>query len=446
MFDVAFISSGPASFSGAVKLKELNSSLSIAIFEKGENRKFGDKNVTSGIGGAGAFSDGKLNLTSLVGGQLGELLGRKEFERIMEYVKNMYLKFGAEDDVKNVKEKDVNLLKQRASDKGLTLVSYPLLHFGTDNAFYIVKNIFSFLESQEVEIYKNTPVVDVIPKDDYWQIQTDEKTYLAKNIVIAVGREGEDWWVELDKRLGLRVYRNPIDKGFRVEVANEVLQEWTDVVPDFKLRFMSSQREMVRTFCCCPAGFVTMEEYRGGLLTTNGHSYKKRQSPNTNFAILSTTHFKSSFNDPVGYGRKISGIANDLAGGNSVLVQTLFDIKRNHRSYQEDIRSAGIEPTLKKARAGNLGRVMPYTDMINIKEMWAHLVELVPALEKNNGNDTLWYGIEIKFYSAATKLTKDFESERPGLYLAGDITSITRGLMQSSMTGVMVAEAIAKRI
>ena len=451
-FDVIFIGSGPTAMFAALELVKLRPEMKIAIFEKGKLRELDDENKTSGWGGAGTFSDGKLNLTHKVGGLLHEFVGKDEFYRILNYVRSLYIDFGAQDELHNPDPVVVEGLARRASDAGFTLTAFPIHHLGTDRVFAIARNIYGNLAERGVQIFTDSPVSAITRASrGYYSVKAAGRSYSARKVVVAMGREGEDLWVEFANKLGIALTSNFVDIGFRIEVANDVLKEWVDALYEAKLTYRTSFDENVRTFCMCPSGEVVAEEYRGGIITTNGHSYEdpERHSVNTNFALLHTTHFTKPFKDSVGYGRKIAGLVNDLAGGEKVIIQRLMDLRGSHprRSTWERIREAGIKPTIKEqyVEPGDLRKAIPAASMENLKEGLEALIRLIPALGRNNGNDTLLIGAEVKFYSARTNLTRELETEYAGLFVGGDVSGWIRGLAQASMSGVIIARAIAAR-
>lgn len=452
-FDMICVGSGPAAMFATLELKKLKPRARIAIFEKGKLRELDDENKTSGWGGAGTFSDGKLNFTHKVGGSLDKFIGLEQFEELMNYTRSIYIDFGAKDEIHRPDPGTVDRLARRASDAGFSLTSFSIHHLGTDRVWHIARNIYQHLTNSGVQIFIRSPVSDVVRlSDGRWRISANGKEYVAKNVVIAMGREGEDLWVKFAEKLGLELEQNVVDIGFRVEVADDVMEEWARALYEAKLTYRTSFDENVRTFCMCPSGYVVAERYRGGILTTNGHSYDdpNRQSGNTNFALLHTIHFTHPFKDSVGYGRKIAGLVNDLAGGKKVIIQRLLDLHGAHprRSTWERIRDAGIRPTIeeKYVEPGDLRKAIPAASMENLKEGLDALIRLIPAMGRNSGNDTLLVGAEVKFYSARTQLSRDMETKYPGLFVGGDVSGWIRGLMQSSMSGVIIARAIAGRM
>lgn len=453
IYDVVIIGSGPAGMFTALELVKLNPRLKMAICEKGPIRpaqKPEDRKIlTQGWGGAGAFSDGKLGLTGYTGGQLQTILGVNQFKELMNYVDAVYREFGGEKKLvdPNLSEIQpfVRRLQREAFDlAGLDVVPVPIRHFGTDGAYTIVENIRKHLESKGVDIFVRTPIKEIHPRKNDFELRGFEgKSFESRKVVVAPGRSGSEWFLREIRRLNIPFKIGSVDVGLRIEVRAESLKKLTDVFHEFKIYYRTKKRnDRVRTFCVCPYGFVTVEDYHG-LTVVNGHSYEGRKSENTNFAILVTQDFTEPFNDPIAYGQSIAASVNQLAGG-GVLVQRLVDFKNGRRSKEKHIPGWLVQPTLKEAVPGNIG--------LSGMPMW-HLeavIEMIEALDlvlKNMGigginSHSLLYAPEIKFYSVQIETNKAFETSIPGFYVAGDGSGYTRGLMQASMMGVIVARNI----
>lgn len=460
-YDVIIIGSGPAGMFTALELAAGKSRLKVLILEKGPNRpplKPEDRRVlTSGWGGAGTFSDGKLDLSHKVGGQLVDFIEAEAFRELMGYIDSLYIKFGGSkhliDPTVARHQKFVEELKERAKKVRLEIVEYPVRHLGTENAYLVSENIRSYLQSRGIEILTDTKVKEINPqKNHLFSVETEstnsgeECRFMAKNVIVAPGRAGmEEWFMSEVKRLKIPFKIGGVDVGVRVEVPEEAFKEITDVLHDPKIYYHSPKyKNRARTFCVCPQGFVVMEEHYG-LTLANGHSYRKRRSGNTNFAILITEYFTQPFNDPIAYGRYYAGIANLMAGG-KILVQKLGDIWLGHRSDLEDVPNWKVKPTLKEAVPGDLARVVPHRYLELIKEKLQAMDEIAPGI---NSAHTLLYFPEFKFYSVqvVSDSKKGFEVKKyPGLRVIGDGGGRTRGLVQSSMEGVIAARAILKDI
>jgi len=449
IYDALIVGTGPAGMFAALELIKLKPELKILMSEKGSKRDFirDRANRTSGFGGAGAFSDGKLTLSSKVGGQLLDILGEEKFNELMNYVDSRYVEFGGNNPVEFPQNsKKIKVLKERALKAGLETVVYPVRHFGTDKAFNIIESIWNYLKEKKVEILVNCPVESVQRNQGKLSvILNNGEEILAQNIILAPGREGEDWLLGQARALNLKVVPGIVDLGVRVEKRAEFLKHLTDSdylgLHDLKFIYYTKSDNKVRTFCTCPYGFVTTETY-GNVVTVNGESYTNKKSENTNFAILVSSEFTEPFKDATGYGKYIARLANLLAGEGKVIVQRLGDLKDGKRSYPEGLAKNIVKPTLQETTPGNLGRVLPATILNSILEMLKKLEVVIPKI---NDKDTLIYGVEVKFYSSQVGINKNFQTLISGLYIGGDGSGRTRGLLQSSMTGVIIARDIIEK-
>jgi len=449
-YDVIIVGSGPAGMFSALELVKLCPALKVAVFEKGMIRKPGRANsVTSGWGGAGAFSDGKLTLSPAVGGQLEDFISEDQFSELMNYTESLYLGFGGDRDrIFGGSSPESEELRRKALAANLDLVMYKIRHLGTDKTYQIVENIRNHLQADNVDIYINAEVETVEKDDDHFVVSVSMsdadgaktvRVFESDKVIISPGREGAEWFVGEAKRLGLKMRNRGVDVGLRVEVRTETLKHITELLYELKAIYYSKTfDDKVRTFCMCPYGFVAIENYRG-LITVNGHSYTNRKSGNTNFALLVTETFTEPFDDPLKYGQSVSRLANLLGG--TVLVQRLGDLRAGRRSTPARIQRGIVTPTLKQATPGDLSLVIPYRQMVDILEMLDAMESIVPGIASKH---TLLYGVEIKFYSSHVEMREGFETAIDGMYAIGDGAGITRGLMQASMCGVIAARHIAK--
>lgn len=451
IFDVAIVGSGPAGMFCALEIAEKTGSkggAGVVLLEKGQIRSFGNtSSSTCGFGGAGAFSDGKLNLTSKSGGQLADFLGKDEFRILTDYIDRRYVGFRQGDSSlygENIHtDERIAAISRKAQAVGLKLIPFTVRHFGTDGAYHVVENMRLYLLDLGVEIKTEWEVNEVEKNGKGFLLSGPKGKIFAKFVVLAPGRYGAEWFVSQAKKLGLVLRNNGIDIGVRVEVPYEILQGLTSVLYDVKFFFRSlTFDDRLRTFCMCPRGFVALENYHD-LTTVNGHSYKDQKSDNTNFAILVTFYFTDPFHDPLRYGRNISELANLL--GSPVVVQRLGDLRGGRRStpkrlfYSRDF----VEPTLKEATPGDLSLILPYRILKDILEMLEALDTVAPGI---NSMHTLLYGVEVKFYSQQPETRLNFETQIDNLFCAGDGCGFTRGLMQASMQGVVVGREIARRL
>ena len=457
-YDVIIVGSGPAGIFTALELTQIPG-LNVLILEKGRDLNLrkcpiigrelscppcSPCGLVSGWGGAGAFSDGKLTLSSQIGGQLATYLGPEKTDELIHHVDDIYLKFGASSDIYGIGP-DVERITRKAERAGLKLVQVPIRHMGTELCRDVLKDMRQFLNSR-IETRTETAAASIIFENGSVEgIQTDDGQCLnARFVVIAPGREGADWLLKEAAQLGLTLHSNPVDIGVRVELSSKVLEELTDLFYELKLEFISpTYRDRVRTFCMCPAGEVTMETTGGDgpVITVNGHSYSHRKTDNTNFALLVSAKFTPPFREPIGYGRYIARLANIVSGG--VILQRWGDLNAGHRSTPVSVEDGSIEPTLKSATAGDLGYVLPYRFLRDISEMIIAMDKLAPGVASP---DTLLYGAEVKFYSSRLELTENLETEIANLFAIGDGAGVSRGLIQAAASGVVAAREIVKRI
>ncbi len=454
-YDVIIIGTGPAGIFAALELVKKDN-LKVLMIEKGSDLEHracpmvessgpcmqcGLCSILCGWGGAGAYSDGKLTLTSDFGGRLKEYLTSEELLSSIEYVDSIYRSFGAGGDVHGENSEAVSQLKKKAAGYNLELIPARIRHIGTDLCREVLKNLKDEL-SGKVDFIFNHAVQQIMTNAGTVSgvITDDGNRYEAKYVVVAAGREGSAWLSQEAKRLNLSLQKNPVDIGVRVELKASIMKEITDIAYEGKFIYYSRRfRDRVRTFCMNPYGEV-VKEVSEGIGSVNGHSYKNQKTENTNFALLVSTDFTEPFNDPISYGKYIAGLANLL--GKGVIVQRLGDLKMGRRSTPERIAEGSVSPTLKDATPGDLSFVLPYRHLHNITEMLEALDNVAPGV---NSGDTLLYGVEVKFYSVKLKLTSSLETEVKNLYAIGDGVGVTRGLIQASISGVMAGREVLRK-
>jgi uncharacterized FAD-dependent dehydrogenase len=460
--DVIIIGAGPGGIFCAYELMEKRPDLKVLMIEKGrsiEKRNCPKRvtktcagckpcSITTGFAGAGAFSDGKLSLSPDVGGNLPEILGYDKATELIHESDEIYIKFGADKSVYGVdKEAEIREIRRKAINANLKLVECPIRHLGTEEGYKIYSKLQEHVLSKGVEILFNTMVTDIIVEDGVaLGIKTDKgEEYRAKEIVSAVGREGADWFKDKCEEIGIETKPGTVDVGVRVEVRDEVMQFLNENLYEAKLIYHTPTfDDKVRTFCTNPSGEVATEYYEGGLAVVNGHAYKGKEfkTNNTNFALLVSKNFTKPFKTPIEYGKKIAELSNMLCGG-KILVQTYGDFRRGRRTTEERLCRNNLIPTLKDAVPGDLSLVFPHRIMVDLDEMIQALDKVTPGIASD---ETLLYGVEVKFYSNKVIVNKDFETSIKGLRAIGDGAGVTRGLQQASANGLSVARSIIKTL
>ncbi|MDD2422499.1 MAG: FAD-dependent oxidoreductase [Heliobacteriaceae bacterium] len=397
-----------------------------------------------GWGGAGAFSDGKMTLSTEVGGHLAEYIGKEPLQALLDYVDGIYLRFGAPERVYGLdREVEIEEIRKKAVLADLKLVPAPIRHLGTGRCGQIMQKMREELAAAGVVVRTGTPVAELIVRDGgIAGVRTTAGEMIAgRFVVVCPGREGAEWLKEEAVRLGLTMAINPVDLGVRVELPAPVMAHLTDVVYESKFIYHSrSFDDRVRTFCMNPYGEVVMENNEG-LITVNGHTHAEKKTANTNFALLVSKNFTEPFKEPIAYGKYVARLANLLGGG--VIVQRLGDLIAGQRSTPDRIRKGLVTPTLPEATPGDLSLVLPYRFLKDVVEMLKAMDAIAPGVFSRN---TLLYGVEVKFYSSRLQLKPDMEAEIENLFAVGDGAGVTRGLMQASAAGVLAARTILGRV
>lgn len=404
--------------------------------------------ITAGFGGAGAYSDGKFNITTEFGGWLGEYIPNSELLSLIKYVDEINLKHGATTMLTDPTTREVALIEQKACGAGLKLLRSQVRHLGTEQNLEILKSIFEYLKTK-IDFEFKTEVSDILTKHEngkekvFGVVLSDGRTYHAPNVVIVPGRDGSSWLSDILKKRNIEMFTNQVDIGVRAETSDVIMQDINKYLYEGKFIYNTSVGTQVRTFCSNPSGHVVVENH-SGIMAANGHSFKDPAlgSENTNFALLVSHKFSSPFNKPNEYARAICKTANELSNG-GVIVQKFGDIIRGRRSTEKRIAEGFLEPTLKEGVPGDLGLVLPYNTMKSLIEMVYALDKVTPGFASEH---TLFYGVEAKFYSARPKLSQTLETEISGLYCGGDGAGITRGLAQAGACGVLIARDIVSNI
>ena len=450
-YDVIIVGAGPGGIFTAYELIKGNRGLKVAVFELGKplsERKCpidGKKvkscikcpvcNIMSGFGGAGAFSDGKYNITNQFGGTLYEYVGKQEAIELMRYVDGINLSHGGEGtklySTANTK------VKRTCLENGLHLLDAQVRHLGTDINYIVLGNIYDELKDK-VDFFFNTAVSGVDRAEGGYEVHAGDKSYTCRSCVVSVGRSGSKWMESVCEGLNIPTKSNRVDIGVRVELPAEVFSHLTDELYESKIVYRTEKFEdMVRTFCMNPRG-VVVNENTNGIVTVNGHSYEdpSKHTENTNFALLVSKHFSEPFKDSNGYGESIARLSNMLGGG--VIVQRFGDLVRGRRSTEQRIRESFVTPTL-AATPGDLSLVIPKRILDGIIEMIYALDKIAPGTAND---DTLLYGVEVKFYNMEVEIDRNLETKSKGMYVIGDCSGVTHSLSHASASGVYVARRI----
>jgi uncharacterized protein len=451
-YDVVIVGAGPAGIFAALELARAERGLRVLLLEKGhgiEKRRCPAKErgcvdckvcaIMTGWGGAGAFSDGKLTLTTEVGGWLGDYVGTPALAGLIDYADAVWVGFGATTEVHGPDTDTAARLVHEAALAGMQLLPMRLRHIGTDHLPDILQAMRLELDRLGVEIRTETEVGRILTAEGrVTGVELLDGARVDADMVIAApGREGADWLAAQAHELGLGLENNAVDIGVRVEVPAAVMEPLTDPLYEAKLLYHSKQfGDRVRTFCMNPYGEVTTESY-SGITTVNGHSNSDSRTANTNFAVLVSQTFTEPFDDPITYGESVARLANLL--GEGIIVQRFGDLKAGRRSTPSRMEQSILAPTLPTATPGDLAFVLPYRHLADILEFLEALDRLVPGVAAPS---TLLYGVEVKFYSSRVEVDRDLQTKIVGLYAVGDGAGITRGLVQSSASGVVAARGV----
>ncbi|MBQ4599188.1 MAG: FAD-dependent oxidoreductase [Clostridia bacterium] len=462
-YDVIIVGAGPAGIFTALEMLRNGSKSKILLIEKGkpvEKRHCPKAEVgkcvnckpscaiTTGFSGAGAFSDGKLSLSYEVGGDLPDLIGAEFAQELIDYTDKIYLAFGADPHVEGISDDDeIKEIRKNAIKANLKLVDCPIRHLGTEKAQKLYLDIQNWLLEHGVDMMFSTECENIIIEDDVCKgvvirEKGEQKEFRAPEIVIATGRRGADWLESICEKHGIAHRPGTVDIGVRVECRNEVMEKVNKVLYESKLiGYPKPWKNKVRTFCQNPGGFVAQENYDNDLAVVNGHSYKDMKSNNTNLAILVSHNFTEPFNQPIAYAQKVGELTNMLASGH-ILVQRYGDILDGKRTWAKELAFSNVKPTLKDAVPGDITAAMPYRAMTNIIEFIKMLDQVVPGFAST---ETLLYSPELKFYSNKVKMDENLDTNIKGLHCLGDSSGWTRGLMMSSVMGVLMGRKLLEK-
>ena len=451
-YDVIIIGAGPGGIFSAYELTKLAPQLKVAVFEGGNELKKrncpidGEKikscinckscSIMSGFGGAGAFSDGKYNITNDFGGTLFEYIGKKKALELMHYVDEINLRYGGEGT--KLYTTAGSKFKKLCMQNDLHLLEASVRHLGTDINYIVLENMYAELK-EKVTFYFNTPVEHIKRTENGYVIESGKGEFSCEKCIVSVGRSGSKWMGQVCNELKIPTKSNRVDIGVRVELPAEIFSHLTDELYESKIVYRTEQYgDLVRTFCMNPKGAVVSEN-TNGIVTVNGHSYEDpaKQTQNTNFALLVAKHFSEPFRDSNGYGESIARLSNMLGGG--IIVQRFGDLISGKRSTPSRIEESFTTPTL-NATPGDLSLVLPKRILDGIIEMIYALDKIAPGTANE---DTLLYGVEVKFYNMEVEVDENLQSRYEGLYVIGDGSGITHSLSHASASGVHVARTIA---
>lgn len=476
-YDIIVVGAGPSGAFLAYEMIQLDKTKKVLLIEQG--RKVEDRNcpiekvgkcvhckpmcnITCGFSGAGAFSDGKLSLYNkedddlYIGGSLHKYIGVEETKELIDYADSIYLKFGADIKLEGVDySEEVQKIAQKAKREDINLVNIPIRHLGTEKSHELYHRLETYLLENGVEIIFNTQVHDLVVEDNkikgvkireashaYDEEYNGDEIIEGENVVLAVGRKGANWLVNMCDKHNIRTKAGTVDIGIRYELPDSVMKDINKYM--YEGKFISRPgpfKDKVRTFCQNPSGFVSTEVYDNNIMLVNGHSYKEKKSTNTNLAILVSHNFEYPFNKPIEYGRNVAKNLNALGNGN-IVVQRLGDIRRGKRTWDEELKNNSVVPTLKSAVAGDITFALGYRTMVDILQFIGSLDKVVEGFANP---DNLLYGPEIKFYSNKIDIDNNFETSISGLYSIGDGGGLTRGLMMASCAGIQAARNILNK-
>ena len=454
-YDVIIVGAGPGGIFTAYELAQAKRGLKIGVLELGrpldkrhcpiDGKKVKSCircetcSIMSGFGGAGAFSDGKYNITNQFGGTLYEHIGKTQAIELMQYVDAINLSHGGQGT--KLYSTANTAIKRMCLENGLHLLDAQVRHLGTDINYVVLKNLYDELK-EKVDFHFETAVTEIRRSRDGYELVTDRGSFTCRKCVISVGRSGSKWMESVCSSLNIPTLSNRVDIGVRVELPAEIFAHLTDELYESKIIYRTQKFEdMVRTFCMNPHG-VVVNENTNGIVTVNGHSYedKSKHTENTNFALLVSKHFSVPFKDSNGYGESIARLSNMLGGG--VIVQRFGDLVRGRRSTEARIRESFVTPTL-AATPGDLSLVIPKRILDGIIEMIYALDKIAPGTAND---DTLLYGVEVKFYNMEVEIDSRLETCSPGLFVIGDCSGVTHSLSHASASGVYAARCLLEEI
>jgi hypothetical protein len=441
-YDVIVVGAGPAGIFATYELIQKHPKYKIALIDMGNRvEKRSSKDVMSGIGGAGTFSDGKLHFTAILSHEKAmHLIKRSEYQKILDYTDEIFTKFGVDSEYYPKENKELDNLVKEAVRNDIELVVRKTRHVGTDKLKKVILKFEKYLIEKGVDILDNTEVVDVIVERGKAKgVKTKKgKEILAKHILLAPGRVRARWLQDLAKRLKIDYIYDKVEVGVRVEFPSYIMQRQAETLYEMVYRVRSNTyHDIVRTFCSCPNGFVTREEY-DGYVCVNGHSNSDHLSKNSNFALLCEVHLTEPVENTIAYAKSIAEVASTIGGGKPIL-QTLEDLNCGRRSTWSRLEKSFVDPTLEDVTPGDIAMALPFRIVQNIKEALVTLDKVMPGI---NSGSTLLYAPEVKFRSSRISTKKNLETSVKGLYVAGDGAGLSGSITGAAVTGIMFARGI----
>ncbi|MFP3345935.1 MAG: NAD(P)/FAD-dependent oxidoreductase [Sulfolobaceae archaeon] len=466
VYDIVIVGAGPAGLFAAYELANLKNSengkdLKVLLVDKGlrplkrtcplltpkEKCTFCDPcNITYGIGGAGTYSSGIINLRPDIGGELHEILRSwDKAQELVDYVDEVLVKFGApkdrffEPNMEKVKD-----IQRKAAKVGAEFIPIRQRHIGTDKTPLVIENILNYIEKSGVKVEELTNVLEIQKKGDHFLLKTNRKEEIeTKTLLVAPGRAGAKWFLEQARNLGVDMVPGPLDIGVRVEVESFVMEELTSAVWDPKVvLYTKKYDDKVRTFCVNPRGYIMKEVYDDGTIGVNGQTFADRKSNNTNFAFLTTIKLSDPLEDTIEYGKSIARLMTRL-GGEKPIIQRLIDFEKGRRSTWERINRSTVSPTLRDVTPGDISMGLPYRVVSNLIEGLERLDNIAPGLYSSN---TLLYAPEIKYYSMKAVVDSNMETVVDNLFVAGDGVGLSRGINIAAATGILAARGITRKL
>ncbi len=460
IYDIIIVGAGPAGLFSAYHLSEKNKSILVIDegFEPLKRKEYVDNkqlmvnnisNIMSGVGGAGLFSDGKLNFIAKLGKtDLTEFLPMGDANQLIDDVEEIFKKFGMDGEVYPSDMEEAIEYKKKAKNHGVDLMIIKQKHLGSDKLPFYIQGMVDWLKNQGVEFKTSEHISEILVEGNgNEKIVKGVKSaigneYYANNVIAAPGRTGSKWLYEESKKHGLTVKFRGVEVGVRVEVPKEIMEKITSIIYDPTLFIYTDKYDdQVRTFCTNRDGFVAREDYNGKFVCVNGHAEKERKSQNANFAFLSKVNLTHPMTDTYKYGKSIGQLATTIGGGKPIL-QRFIDLKKGRRSTWSRLNRSYVTPTLKDVTPGDISMALPYRIVTNLIEGLEKLNNIIPGIASNS---TLLYAPEIKFFSTQIESDNDLHTKIKGLFIAGDGAGVAGNIVGAAATGIIAAKGLLKQ-